>query len=150
MLFDLRPNYGGGNEDKDDLLQRSCGCTAALSAPDPAAGHHQPTSLLETSGHSQASLGQSLVGSLLFSPGSWCAQGLVCALQETVSPVLCNFCNQIPLASKVKFSGGSVPLPNPQVRKSVVGPRTFLTVQEFLWYNCSAFCGSSAHLHLNF
>jgi len=28
--------------------------------------------------------------------------------------------------------------------KSVVGPRTFLTVQEFLWYNYSAVCGSSA------
>ena len=25
-----------------------------------------------------------------------------------------------------------------------MGPRTFLTVQEFLWYNCSALCGSSA------
>ena len=39
--------------------------------------------------HSWASLGQSLVGSLLLSPGSWCAQGSVCALQESVSPVLC-------------------------------------------------------------
>ena len=47
--------------------------------------------LLETPGHSQASLGQSLVGSLLLSPGSWCAQGSVCALQESVSPVLCKF-----------------------------------------------------------
>ena len=25
-----------------------------------------------------------------------------------------------------------------------MGPRTFLTVQEFPWYNCSAVCGSSA------
>ena len=25
-----------------------------------------------------------------------------------------------------------------------MGPRTFLTVQEFLWYNCSAVCGTSA------
>ena len=25
-----------------------------------------------------------------------------------------------------------------------MGPRTFLTVQTFLWYNCSAVCGSSA------
>ena len=37
-----------------------------------------------------------------------------------------------------------VPLPDPQVGKSIVGPRTFLTVWEFLWYNCSAVCGSSA------
>ena len=47
--------------------------------------------LLETPGHSRASLGQSLVGSLLLSPGSWCIQGSVCALQESVSLVLCEF-----------------------------------------------------------
>ena len=40
----------------------------------------------------RASLGQSLLGSLLLSPGSWFAQVFVCALQEPVSPVLCNFC----------------------------------------------------------
>ena len=31
------------------------------------------------------------MGSLLLSPGSWCAQGFVYALQESVSPVLCKF-----------------------------------------------------------
>ena len=45
----------------------------------------------ETPGHSWASLGHSLVGSLLLSPGSWCAHGSVCALQESVSLVLCKF-----------------------------------------------------------
>ena len=39
----------------------------------------------------RGSLGQSLVGSLLLSPGSWCTRGVVCALQESVSPVLCKF-----------------------------------------------------------
>ena len=39
--------------------------------------------------------------------GSWCTQGFVCALQESVSPVLWKFCNQISLASKIKFTGGS-------------------------------------------
>ena len=72
-------------------FKRSHARTATLSAPNPAAGHHQPTSPLETPGHSQASLGQSLVGSLLLSPGSWCTQGSVCARQESVSPVLCKF-----------------------------------------------------------
>ena len=65
--------------------------TAALSAPNPAAGHHQPMPLPEIPGHSQESLGQSLVRSLLLSPGSWWAQGFVCAIQESVSPVLCKF-----------------------------------------------------------
>ena len=38
--------------------------------------------LPETPGHSLASLGQSLEGSLLLSPGSWCTQGFVCALKH--------------------------------------------------------------------
>ena len=44
--------------------------TATCSAPDPATGHHRPTPPPETPGHSQASLGQSPVESLLLSPGS--------------------------------------------------------------------------------
>ena len=51
-------------------FKRSHAHTAILSAPNPAAGHHQPTPLPETPGHSQATVGQSLVGSLLLSPGS--------------------------------------------------------------------------------
>ena len=91
LLFDLRPNYGGGNEDNGDLLQKVPPHTATLRAPNPAAGHHQHTPLLETPGHSQASLGQSLVGSLLLSPGSLCTQGSVCALLESATTVLCKF-----------------------------------------------------------
>ena len=63
-------------------FKRSHAGTAALSAPDPAAGHRLPSPLPETPGHSWACLGQSLVGSLLFSPGSWCAQGSVGALKS--------------------------------------------------------------------
>ena len=70
-------------------FKRSHVHTAALSAPNPAAGNHQLTPPPQTPGHSQGSLGQSLVGSLLLSPGSWCTQGFICALQESVSPVLC-------------------------------------------------------------
>ena len=82
LLFNLRPNCGGGNEDHG---------TAVLGAPDPAAGHHRPTPLWETPGHSRASLGQSLVGSLLLFPRFWCTQVSICAFQESVSPVLCKF-----------------------------------------------------------
>ena len=72
-------------------FKRSHACTAALRALDPAAGHRHPSLAPETPGYSRASLGQSLVGSLPLSPGSWCTQGFVCALQESVSPVLCKF-----------------------------------------------------------
>ena len=66
-------------------------CTTARSAFDPAAGHCQSMPLSETSGQPWACLGQFFVGSLLFSPAFWCTQGFVCALQESVSPVLCKF-----------------------------------------------------------
>ena len=51
-------------------------------------GNCPPTSPPESPGHSQASLTRSPVGTRLLSPGSWCAQGFVYALQESVSPVL--------------------------------------------------------------
>ena len=59
-------------------FKRSHACTSTLSDSNPAAGHHQPTSLVETPGYSQASLGQSLVGSLLLSPGFWCTRFCLC------------------------------------------------------------------------
>ena len=68
-------------------FKRSHACTT-LSAPNPAAGHHQPTPPPETPGHSRASLGQSLVGSLL-SPGSWCTGSV--APSRVYFPVLCKF-----------------------------------------------------------
>ena len=42
--------------------------------------------------------------SFLLAPG---VQKAVCALEESVSPVLLKFCNQVPLAFKVKFPGCS-------------------------------------------
>ena len=65
--------------------------TATLSALDPTAGHHYPLPQPKIPGHSWARLGQSLVGSLLLSPGSWCTQVFVCAFQVSVSLVLCKF-----------------------------------------------------------
>ena len=54
-------------------------CPQPCSRPLPT---HTPP---ETPGHSRASLGQSLVGSLLLSPGSWSTQNSVCFLQESIS-----------------------------------------------------------------
>ena len=65
-------------------FKRSRAHTATLIASDPAAGHCQPTTPQETTGVSGACLDQSL-GSLLLFSGSWCAQGSVCALQESIS-----------------------------------------------------------------
>ena len=60
-------------------------------ASNTAGGHRRPTPPRETPRHLQESPGQSLMGSLLPSPRSWCIQGSVCALQESVSPVLHKF-----------------------------------------------------------
>ena len=70
LLFVLRPNYCGGNEDNGDLFHKEISM------------HCQPQCLQstppwETPEYSWASLGQSLVGLLLLSPGSWCTQGFV-------------------------------------------------------------------------
>ena len=103
LLFGLKPNYGRGNSSnhlQKDLCQHCC-----IQCPWPVSGHCRPTLPPETPGHSQATLGQSLVGSLLLSYGSWCPKGFVCALQESVSPALWKFCNQTPLTYKVKISG---------------------------------------------
>ena len=68
-----------------EVMETSFKRSHECSAANPAAGHCQPVSSLQTPVHSQASLGQSLVGSLLFAPGSWYSQGSVCALQGSVS-----------------------------------------------------------------
>ena len=72
-------------------FKRSHAHTATLSAPDHAAGHHQPMPPLDTPEHSLASLGQAVVGSLILSPWLWYAEAFVYALQESASPILCKF-----------------------------------------------------------
>ena len=51
-------------------FKRAYARTVVFSAPYPTTGYCQPTPPLETPGHSQTSLAQSLVGSLLLSPWS--------------------------------------------------------------------------------
>ena len=118
--------------------------TLSHTVPLTAAGHRQPMPPPETPGHSQAHLGQSLVGSLLLSPGFWCTQGFACALQSLFPQSCVSSVIKSHWPLKSNSLGFSVPLPDPQVGKSVVSPKTFFTVQEFLWYNCSAVSGSSA------
>ena len=69
-------------------FKRSHAHTATLSAPNPAAGHRQPMPLPETPGHSQASLSQSLVGSLLLSPGS-SAHKVLFVPSQSLFPLSC-------------------------------------------------------------
>ena len=90
LLFDLRPNYSGGNEDNGDLLQKVPCMHAALSAPSPAVGHHQHTPhqrLLDTQGKSGS------VSCGVTAPFSWvpvCRRFCLCPLRVCF-PVLCKF-----------------------------------------------------------
>ena len=81
------------------------------------------------------------MGSLLLSLGSWSAHGFVCALQESVSPACGSSVIKPHWLSKSNSLVVLSPLLDAQVGKSVVGPRTFTTMQELLWYNCSPVCG---------
>ena len=66
-------NYGGGNEDNCDLVQKVPWKHCYTQCPLPAAGHHWPRPPLETPGHSWASLSQSLWGHCFFlwGPGTY-------------------------------------------------------------------------------
>ena len=82
---------------KKDLGQHMTPRTAAGCAPVSTAGHCQPMPPQKTLKHPRAGLAQSLMESLLLSPGSWCIPDFVCSLQESLfPPVLREFCNQIP------------------------------------------------------
>ena len=82
LLFDLRPNYHGGNEDNDHLLQKVPCMHCCTQCPQLFSS---PPLTHDSARDSWTLLGKSPVGSLLLSPGSWCAQCSVCALQEFVS-----------------------------------------------------------------
>ena len=80
LLFDLRPNYGGGKEDNGDLLQKVLCMHCCTQYPRPCSNPlltHASAGDSWTHGQVWVSL---LWGSLLLSPGSWCVQGFVCAL----------------------------------------------------------------------
>ena len=89
-------------------FKRICACTIVFSAPGPAHGplptHASPRDSWTLTGKSGS---VSYWDTVSFSWLLVHTRGFVCALQESVSPDLWKFCNQIPLASKVKFPGGS-------------------------------------------
>ena len=89
-FFALRPNNDGGNEDNGDLLQKVYAHTAALSGPNPAAGHANPwlpQGFLDT--HRQVWV----VACGATAPFSWvlvCTRFCLCP-PRVCFPVLCEF-----------------------------------------------------------
>ena len=106
LLFDLRPNYGGGMKKMATSFIRSRAHTAPLSALALRKAISDPRLCRRLLVIYRKVWVSFLWGSLLLSPGPWCTR-LSLYLPRVYFPVLCKFCNQIPLASKVKFSGSS-------------------------------------------
>ena len=111
--------------------------TATLSVPNPPAGHLNLClcqRLLDT--HRQVCI------SLLWGHCSFLLGPAVCKVLFVPSKSLFP---QSPLASKVKFSGGFQSICQiPRVGNLLWVLELFLTVREFLWYNCSAIFGLPA------
>ena len=89
LLFDLRPNYGGADEDSGGLLQKAPRCSAALSAPalqQAAADPRLPRRLLDTTCKSGT------VSCGVTAPFSWVLvhKVLLCPLR-VYFPVQCKF-----------------------------------------------------------
>ena len=106
LLFDVRPNYGGAAEDDGDLLPKVPCTHCHTQCPRPYSGplstHASPRdswTLTDTSGSVSC-------GVTALSPGSWCTRFCLCP-PRVCFPLLGKFCNQTPLASKVKFCGSS-------------------------------------------
>ena len=91
LLFDLRPNYGGGNEDNGDLLQKvpctHCCTQCPQSCSRPPLTHASARDSWTHTGKSGS------VSCGIIAPFSWVlvhTRFCLC-LQEFVSPVLCKF-----------------------------------------------------------
>ena len=107
LLFDLRPNYGGGNEANGNLLQNVPWIHCCTQCPQPCS--RPPPTHASTGDCWTLTSKSGSVSSGVTAPFSWVLvhKRFVCAFQGSVSPGICNLCNQIPLASKIKVSGGS-------------------------------------------
>ena len=81
----LGPNYGGGNEDNGYLLQKVPCMYCYTQCPQPCSRPPPTYISTEDPWTLPGKSGSVSYGALLLSPGSWCTQGSVCALQESVS-----------------------------------------------------------------
>ena len=91
LLFDLRANHGGGDEDNGDLLQKVPSMHCYTQCPQPCS---RPPLTHASMGDSWTLTGKSgSVSCGVIAPFSWvlvCTRFCLC-LQESVSPVLCKF-----------------------------------------------------------
>ena len=131
-------------------FKRSRARTAVLCAPNPAAGHHQPTPLPETPGHSQASLGQSLVGSWVLVCTRFCLCPPRVCFPSPVGKVLVGLCWgkwRPPPRGLLPYPGLLHPEPLP-LRQATVDPYLHRSVQ--FTQSCPTLCNPMDHSRLIF
>ena len=119
LLFDLRPNYGGHNEDNCDLLQKVSWTNCYTHCPQPCSTTTNPQlhqRQLDT--HRQVWVSLWVHFSFPLDPGS---QGSVCVLPESVSK------------SCVSSCGSMVALMATSSRRAYAIPRTPATVAVHCW-----------------
>ena len=141
-------NCGRGNGSNGSLLQKDLCLHCCIQCPWPCS---RPLSTHASSGDFWTLTAKSgSVSGGITAPFSWVlVLTRFCLCPPSVSfpsPVEVLLSNPTGLQSQIP-RGFSVRLPDPQVGKSVVGPWTFLTVQDFLWCNSSAVCGSAWWLY---
>ena len=85
LLIDLRPNYGGGNEDKGNLFQKVPGTHCCTQCPRPCSRLLLTHTSAGDSWTLMANFGTVSCGVTAPFSWSWCTQSSVCALQESVS-----------------------------------------------------------------
>ena len=92
LLFDLRPNYGRGNEDNGDLLQKVPGTHCYTQCPQPCS--RPPLTHAASAGVSWAITGKSVSAYCrVTAPFSWvllCTRFCLC-LPRVCCPILCKF-----------------------------------------------------------
>ena len=116
--------------------------TVVLGAPEGG-----PTPLPETPGHSQADcLAQSLVRSLLLSPGSGVHKVLFLPSRSLFPQSRGSSIIKSHWPPKSKFLGFLSLFVGSLDWEICVGPRTSAKVRDLLCYNCSPVCGSFAHM----
>ena len=81
---ELNWNYGGGNEENGDLPQKIPGMYCYGPCPQPCSRPPWTHAFARDSRTPTGKSGQSPVGSLFLSPGSWCTR-FCCALREPIS-----------------------------------------------------------------
>ena len=146
LLFGLRPNYGRGNDHNGNLLQKDVCTHYCIQCSWP---HSRPLSTHASAAGSwtlTAKSGSVSCGDI--APFSWLlVHKRFCLCPPRVCfpiPVDILSSNPTGLQSQILW-GFSVSLLDPQVGKSVVGPRTFfLNSTRISLVYCSAVCWSSA------